>query len=148
MSPAPIRFKPTTPLIFVAEDDQSILELVTAQLQAAGFRTAFAPNGWLAWEGIRRTAPDAVVLDINMGGMDGFAVLSAMRAHYETKRTPVLMMTARGAPEDVSRAVDLGAQDYLTKPFAIRQLLQRVGRLVRARSGQGDVPPDQGAHFI
>ena len=132
--------EPDAPLIFVAEDEAPILELVVTRVEQAGYRTAHARNGWEAWDGIRTLKPDAVLLDINMGGMDGFAVLRSLRAHARTRDIPVLMLTARGGLEDVSRAIDLGAQDYLTKPFDERVLLQRVARLVRRRE-----PPPQPA---
>jgi DNA-binding response OmpR family regulator len=136
-----VRLKPTTPLIFVAEDDPAILELVIGLLEQNGYRSRYATNGWLSWDGIRKSEPDGVLLDVNMGGMDGFAVLKAMRAHPPTAKTPVLMVTARGAPDDVAQAVALGARDYLTKPFKPAVLLQRVGRLV-GRRGDSSPGPD------
>ena len=132
-----MQIKPSTPLIFVAEDDLSILELVITRLTQAGYRTRYAVNGLEAWQGIRESEPDGVLLDINMGGMDGLAVLSAIRSHPPTRKTPVLMMTARGGPEDVGEAIRLGAQDYLAKPFDVRILVQRVARLVGRRAVAG-----------
>ena len=129
--------EPDAPLIFVAEDEPQILELIVTLLEKAGYRTAHACNGWEAWDGIRALRPGGVLLDINMGGMDGFAVLRSLRAQARTRDIPVLMLTARGGLEDVSHAIDLGAQDYLTKPFDERVLLQRVARLTRRR----DLPP-------
>lgn len=125
------RLKAESPLILVAEDEPAILELVITRLEQAGYRTCFATTGWEAAEGVQRFTPDAVLLDINMGGMDGFAVLQSMKAHPQTAKTPVLMLTARGTPEDVERAIALGAKDYLTKPFDDHVLLQRVARLLR-----------------
>ena len=75
-----------------------------------------------------------MVLDINMPMLDGFGVLEYMRAQSLTEKTPTLVLTARNSPEDVTRAIRLGARDYLSKPFKDEQLIARVGRLL-ARSG-------------
>lgn len=92
----------------MADDEPAILALVTARLEQAGYRTCHARIGWEAIEGVWRYAPAAVRLDINMGGMDGFAVLKGIKAHPSTARTPVLMLTARGAAEDVDGRSALG----------------------------------------
>ena len=119
------------PRIFVAEDDAQIVELVVTRLDLAGFETRFARNGWQALEGIKAMRPNAVILDINMPGMDGFGVLRAMRANKALAAIPVMMLTARGALEDVKRALAEGANDYLTKPFDDQELIQRMRRLTR-----------------
>jgi DNA-binding response OmpR family regulator len=119
------------PRIFVAEDDPQILELVVTRLDLAGFETRFARNGWQAFEAIKLSRPNAVILDINMPGMDGFGVLRSMRGNKALAATPVMMLTARGALDDVKRALDGGANDYLTKPFDDQELILRVHRLVR-----------------
>lgn len=147
MTLPPARLRPDSPLIFIAEDEADILELVITRLEQAGYRTCYAKNGWEAIDGIRRYTPDAVLLDINMGGMDGFAVLKNMKSHPQTTKIPVLMLTARGTPEDVDKAITLGAHDYLTKPFQDHVLLQRVARLIRRRatpepSDPGPAGPD------
>lgn len=121
------------PRLFVAEDDPDVLELITSGLSRAGYDVRAARNGWRALEGIQAMQPDAVVLDINMPGMDGFAVLRAIRQARHLANTPVMMLTARGAREDVAQAIRLGAKDYMTKPFDTAELLQRVGRLTRRR---------------
>lgn len=107
-------------------------------------RSATRKTAGALLEGIQANRPDGVLLDINMGGMDGFAVLRGLRAHAATAHIPVLMMTARGAPADVTLAIELGARDYLTKPFEDHELLQRVARLVRRRapSDPGPEGPD------
>ncbi len=123
-----VRLTDSAPLVFIAEDDKDILELVVINLEQAGYRTAYALSGWLAWEAIKGHPPDAVLLDIDLPGMDGFAVLRAIRARRETKSTPVIMMTAHGAPDDVGKAIQMGATDFVTKPFENHILLQRVAR--------------------
>ena len=139
------------PRLFVAEDDHGIAELLTTRLEQAGYITRSARNGWRALEGIQEMQPDAVILDINMPGMDGFAVLRALRAARHLEKTPVLMLTARGAREDVAQAIKLGAKDYITKPFNEAELLQRVARLVRRRGAPAPgapSAPDDGALLI
>ena len=126
-----VQLRSTAPLIFIAEDDPAVLELVITRLELAGFQTRFARNGWTAFEALKTTRPSGVILDVNMPGMDGFGVLRSMRAVPVLAKVPVLMLTARGAREDVARAIDGGAQDYLTKPFDDQQLIARVHRLVR-----------------
>jgi two-component system OmpR family response regulator len=119
------------PRILVAEDDAGIRELVRTRLDQAGYDTHIARNGLEAAERIRELRPDAVVLDINMPGLDGFGVLALMRQDGAFKDTRVLVLTARHAAEDVKRALSLGAKDYLTKPFSESQLIARVARLLR-----------------
>ena len=119
------------PRVFIAEDDAAILELVVTRLELAGFETRSARNGWRAFEAIQAMKPDAVILDIMMPGMDGFGVLRSMRATRVLAKTPVMMLTARGAFDDVTRALDSGANDYLTKPFDDQELVMRVHRLTR-----------------
>jgi two-component system OmpR family response regulator len=128
--------------LFIADDDSAIVELLTTRLGAAGYETRHAANGWRALEGIQAMSPDAVLLDINIPGMDGFAVLRALRQARHLASIPVLMLTARGAREDVAQAISLGAKDYMTKPFNNQELLVRVGRLTRRRSVRGQAGCD------
>jgi DNA-binding response OmpR family regulator len=118
--------------ILVAEDDANVRELIRTRLAAEGYDTHTAHNGEEAVERIRTLRPNGVVLDINMPVMDGFAVLEVLGASGILKTTPVLVLTARHAADDVKRAVSLGAKDFLTKPFNDGQLLARVARLLRA----------------
>lgn len=122
---------PVRPKIVVAEDDAGVRDLIRTRLAAAGFAVEVAHNGVEAVGRISRTRPDAVVLDINMPDLDGFGVLEAMRRRVFTRSIPVLVLTARHAGEDVRRAIQLGAKDYLTKPFNEAQLMARVTRLLR-----------------
>ena len=119
--------------IFVAEDDPPILELLVARLEIAGYRVACAHDGVSALRLILANPPSMVILDVNMPRLDGFGVLGAMRAHAACAATPVLMLTARKSAADVRLARDLGASEYLAKPFEDRQLLARVQRLLQPR---------------
>lgn len=119
------------PLIFVADDDRMILELIETRLQLAGYPTAHGRSGWEAIKGIAEVRPAGVILDVNMPGLDGFQVLKQMKESPLLAQIPVMMLTARNAPGDVKAAIALGARDFLAKPFDDAQLLARVGRLLR-----------------
>jgi DNA-binding response OmpR family regulator len=115
--------------ILVAEDDTGVRDLIQTRLAGAGYEVHTARTGMEAMQRVLGFRPNAMVLDINMPEMDGFAVLRALRA--QGRLCPTLVLTARHAAQDVRLAVSLGAKDYLTKPFTEPQLLARVGRLVR-----------------
>jgi len=114
--------------ILVADDDPDLLDLVAYALGQAGYLVVKAGDGTAALAGFEAEAPDMVILDINMPGMTGFEVCSAIRGR---STVPVMMLTARGEEQDLVRALDLGADDYLTKPFSPRTLLARVKALLR-----------------
>jgi two-component system OmpR family response regulator len=129
--------EPRVPRIFIAEDDESILDLLVTRLRIAGYHTSQEKDGMAALEAIKRAPPSACILDVNMPRLDGFQVLARLRADPLTAHVPVLILTARRAPDDIKTAIRLGATDYLSKPFNHEQLLARVARLLRRRS-----PPD------
>lgn len=117
--------------ILVAEDDLAIRQLISVQLEIAGYEVSTARTGREALGRLAVERPTAMVLDINMPELDGFGVLEAMNDPHGPVRVPVLVLTARHGADDVRRAVGLGARDYLAKPFSEAQLLARVGRLLR-----------------
>jgi len=119
------------PKIFIAEDDDAILELLRIRLEIAGYSTFFARDGAAALTGIDKIMPDGIILDIGLPVRDGFEVLRAVRANRRLHAIPILMLTARHDVTDVQRAIGYGAQDYLTKPFDDQKLLARVARLLR-----------------
>jgi DNA-binding response OmpR family regulator len=116
--------------VLVVEDDPFLLELITTRLELAGFDTRAARDGSQALQRLSEFRPEAMVLDINMPVLDGFGVLAHMQAQGLTEKTPTMVLTARNSPEDVSKAIKLGARDYLSKPFKDEQLIARVGRLL------------------
>lgn len=122
------------PRIFVADDDRAILELITTRLGLAGYQTSQARDGWEALEGIHASRPAAVVLDIGMPRLDGLGVLRHLRRTQTFASLPVMMVTARNTPMEVRSAMELGARDFLAKPFEDAQLLSRVARMLRRRS--------------
>ena len=114
--------------ILVADDDLDLAELVAYSLRQAGHAVVTAPDGAAAIETFRNESPDLVILDVNMPRMSGFEVLETLR---RTSTTPVMMLTVRSSEEDHVRGLDLGADDYLTKPFSPRTLRARVRALLR-----------------
>ena len=118
--------------IFVAEDDPATLELIITRLSVAGYATVYARDGLEAVQGILNSRPHGVILDVNMPHLDGFGVMRKLRDANALARMPVMVLTARNSPEDVRRAIQMGARDFLSKPFKDAQLLDRVARLLRA----------------
>ncbi|HMA12861.1 MAG TPA: response regulator transcription factor [Steroidobacteraceae bacterium] len=114
--------------ILVADDDPDLLDLVAYALGQAGYLVVKASDGNVALARFDAEGPDLVILDINMPGQTGFDVCAAIRGRSSV---PVMMLTARGEEQDLVRALDLGADDYLTKPFSPRTLLARVKALLR-----------------
>lgn len=122
--------------ILIAEDDSLIRELVRSRLFAAGYDAHTARSGREAIERMFVVRPHAILLDINLPDLDGFAVLEALRDDLQEVAAPVLMLTARRSPEDVKRAVALGARDYLTKDRIESTLLPRLSRMLRTVEGE------------
>jgi DNA-binding response OmpR family regulator len=114
--------------VLVADDDPQLLRLVTRNLQLEGYEVVTASDGQQALENIEATAPDLVLLDVMMPRLDGFAVCERVR---EFSSVPIILVTARGQDQDKVRGLDLGADDYLTKPFSVDELLARVRAVLR-----------------
>src|SRR6266704_3195910 len=114
--------------IVAADDDPQLLRLMTRNLQLDGFDVLAASDGQQALELIENNALDLVLLDVMMPRMDGFTVCQRVR---EFSSVPIIIVTARGQDEDKVRGLDLGADDYLTKPFSVDELLARVRAVLR-----------------
>lgn len=123
--------------ILIADDDKDLLSLIGYTLTQTGYVVVKAVDGPTAIRGFSAESPDLVLLDINMPGASGFEVCAAIR---KDSRVPVMMLTARGEEEDLVKALELGADDYLTKPFSPRTLLARVKALLR-RAGLENAAP-------
>jgi CheY-like chemotaxis protein len=122
--------------ILLAEDDEPLRRMTSMVLSSAGHQVREVPNGTRALEELRRETPDLVVLDYRMGEPDGFEVCRRIKRDPATAHLPVLILTAQGRIEDRLGGFDAGADDYLAKPFDTRELLARVGALLRlARRG-------------
>ena len=123
---------PETQRILVVEDERDLAEVVEFVLKRGGYETLVAHDGLLAWERLVPECPDLVVLDIDLPGLDGFEVLRRIRALPAPQcTTPVIMLTARSDEASTVKALDAGADDYLTKPFSPRQLLARIRTALR-----------------
>jgi len=123
--------------VLVVDDDPFLIELIMTRLAIAGHQVQGARDGLQAIDRLGDFRPEAMVLDINMPNLDGFGVLAYMKGQGLTDKTMTMVLTARNNAEDVAKAIQLGAKDYLSKPFKDEQLLARVGRLLmrpRARA--------------
>ncbi len=118
--------------ILVAEDEKSLNRILTKQLTSAGYSVDSVFNGTDAYEYLKSAEYDGAVLDVMMPGADGFSVVRKIRA--EGNGTPVLFLTARDSISDRVEGLDLGADDYLVKPFAFEELLARVRSVIRKRT--------------
>src|SRR5881296_1190106 len=114
--------------IVAADDDPQLLRLMMRNLQFEGYEVIPASNGQQALEEIEEQVPDLVLLDVMMPKMDGFTVCQRVR---EFSTVPIIIVTARGQDQDKVRGLDLGADDYLTKPFSVDELLARVRAVLR-----------------
>jgi DNA-binding response OmpR family regulator len=123
--------------ILIADDDRDLLGLIAFTLTQAGYLVVKASDGPSAIHSFKGESPDLAVLDINMPGASGFQVCEAIRSQ---SRIPIMMLTVRGEEEDLIKALDLGADDYLTKPFSPRTLLARIKALLR-RAGIENAAP-------
>jgi two-component system, OmpR family, response regulator MtrA len=114
--------------VLVADDDERQAEVIRRYLVAAGHRASVVHDGRAAVDQVRQRRPDLVILDVMMPKMDGFEVCRTLRGETTV---PVLVLTARRSEEDLLRGLDLGADDYLTKPYNPRELMARVRTLLR-----------------
>ncbi|MEI7476473.1 MAG: response regulator transcription factor [Actinomycetes bacterium] len=121
-----------TPQIMVVDDEAGVRELVCDALRIAGFETLQANDGMSALTALRTAKPDLLIIDINMPLMDGFDLVERLRSQDDL--TPVLMLSARSDRADITRGLSLGADDYVTKPFGLEELLLRVKAILRRTS--------------
>lgn len=112
--------------VLVADDEDDVIELVRYRLENDGYRVLTASDGEAALQLVRDEHPDVCVLDVMMPKLGGLEVLAQLRADPATAETRVIMLTARGQDADVDRGFELGAHDYVTKPFSPKELRRRV----------------------
>ena len=115
-------------IVLVIEDDDSIREIVTRVLEDEGFTVVSAVNGLRGLEKFLKTTPDLVLLDVKMPEMDGWETLQNIR---KVSETPVVMLTVFGSTDDIIKGLEMGADDYLVKPFGVPELLVRVQAVLR-----------------
>lgn len=116
----------------VVDDDRALADLVAFTLRREGIQVTKAHNGQAAWKAWQADQPDFVVLDVNLPDTDGFTLCQQMRAEADV---PIIMLTVRGEDDDVVRGLELGADDYVHKPFSPRQLVARIQAVLR-RAGK------------
>lgn len=116
-------------LIMIIDDEAGVRELLADALKLAGFETVTAADAMVAQTLLRTTKPDLLIVDINMPMMDGFEFIERIRGNGDN--TPALMLSARGDRADITRGLTLGADDYVTKPFGLEELVLRVRAILR-----------------
>ncbi|HEV3295042.1 MAG TPA: response regulator [Streptosporangiaceae bacterium] len=119
--------------VLVVDDDPDVCDLVRYKLEQSGFDVRRASDGDQALREVAAEVPDLVLLDIMMPGMSGLEVLEHWRANGATEKLPVIMLTAKAQENDVERGFELGADDYVIKPFSPRELARRVTAVLSRR---------------
>ncbi|MFP3866710.1 MAG: response regulator [Desulfobacteraceae bacterium] len=129
--------------LLVVEDEEDILELVRYNLSREGFRITGVASGEEGLKAARSTAPDLVLLDLMLPGIDGLEVCRVLKHDVRTQHIPVVILTAKGEEADIVAGLELGADDYITKPFSPRVLVARVRAVLRRRAIEppGDTSP-------
>ena len=122
--------------ILIVEDEEEIQELVAYNLSREGFRTSIAGSGEDALKKVRSERFDLVVLDLMLPGMDGLDVCRALKKEEKTMAIPVIMLTAKGEESDIVTGLELGADDYIVKPFSPKILVARIKTVLRRKSAE------------
>ena len=120
--------------VLLVDDGTDITELLSYNFRAAGYEVLTASDGMLAVSTAQRWLPEAIVLDVNLPGLDGFAVCEMLRLLPSTRAIPILMLTAWASNNSRQVGEQLGANDYFTKPFSPRDVVARVGELVKTNA--------------
>ena len=121
--------------ILIVEDDNNIADLLRLYLEKEGYQATIAADGTQGIDLYRKLRPDLVLLDVMMPGVDGWGVLRAIR---QDSQTPVIMLTAKGETTDKVSSLKQGADDYITKPFEMKEVLARIEAVLRRAAGDGD----------
>lgn len=127
--------------IFIVEDEEDILEILRYNLSTSGFTVTTATDGEEALAAIPKSMPDLVILDLMLPGIDGLDICRKLKADPQTAGIPIIMLTARGDESDIVAGLELGADDYITKPFSIKVVIARI-RAVLRRKEQPPVDAD------
>ncbi|MEM1314659.1 MAG: response regulator [Pseudomonadota bacterium] len=122
----------TAKRVLIAEDEPHIVESLRFILNREGYDVDDAPDGEAAWDRLRDARPDVLILDVMLPRLNGFDLLRRLRADPGAAGTPVLMLTAKGQAQDRRTALDAGADAFITKPFANRDVVEHVRRLLQA----------------
>ena len=136
------------PHILIVEDDQDIAELVARYLNKAGYTTEIVAAGRDALRTIATNAPDLLVLDLMLPQVDGLEICRAVRANTKTAAIPIIMLTARGEESDRIVGLEIGADDYLSKPFNPRELVARIRAVLRRTQLEARSPGDRSSERL
>jgi two-component system, OmpR family, alkaline phosphatase synthesis response regulator PhoP len=143
--------------VLIVEDETDLVKLLKYNLEKEGFKVNYATDGTVALAEARRDPPDLVILDLMLPGLDGLEVCRQLRRNERFVRTPVLILSARSEEADRVVGLELGADDYVTKPFSTREIIARVRALLRRnepaapprlRIHRGDIVIDPTAHSV
>lgn len=121
--------------ILAVDDEPALTELVAYHLGRAGHQVTIAANGWEALDAIKRQRPDVILLDLMLPDLDGFGVCEILRRDPLTATIPIIIVSAWASHDSRHLGLELGALDYITKPFSPQELVARVNRLVHLRAG-------------
>ena len=126
--------------VYLVEDDANIREVVLYALQSAGFEALGFETGAEFFAAMDQAPPNLVLLDIMLPGEDGLSILKTLRNGAQTKALPVIMLTAKSSELDKVKGLDMGADDYITKPFGVMELISRVNAVLRRSAPEADRP--------
>ena len=124
--------------ILIVEDEQDIRDLLIFNLQKGGFEVESADNGDSALSLIRKNNFDLILLDLMLPGIGGFDLTRILKNDKKTSEIPILMLTAKGEESDIVKGLELGADDYMTKPFSIKVLIARINKILIKSSNRSD----------
>src|SRR6266446_7337320 len=143
--------------ILIVEDESDLIKLLKYNLEKEGFRISYATDGSVALAEARRDPPDLVILDLMLPGLDGLEICRQLRRNDRFARTPILILSARSEEADRIVGLELGADDYVTKPFSTREVIARVRALLRrnepaspqrSKVQRGNIVIDPTAHSV
>jgi two-component system alkaline phosphatase synthesis response regulator PhoP len=117
--------------VLVVDDEQHIIELIQFNLESHGYEVITSENGEDAIAVAEEKMPDVIILDLMLPGIDGFEACKRIRSNEKTRKIPIIMLTAKGEEMDKVLGLELGADDYLTKPFSVRELIARIKAVLR-----------------
>lgn len=128
------------PQILIIEDHPDIVEIVDYHFRKAGFKLQVATNGREGLKKAESSLPSLILLDLMLPGLDGMEICRRLRHQSETQKIPIIMLTAKGSEEDIVRGLEMGADDYVTKPFQPKELIARVQAMLRRTDSQATSP--------
>lgn len=131
--------------VLLVEDEKSIIELVRYNLEQAGYRVQTAEDGQKGLDLAKKNLPDLILLDLMLPKLDGLEVCKELKGHKTTQSIPIIFLTARGEEIDKILGLELGADDYITKPFSPRELLARIKAVLRRGTAAGPAVMKVGA---